>query len=420
MVKKRRRNNKTQAVQFNLNKPQIMPKLLFFCSLFFYYASYCQSPKQVLEWINTAHLEKENFYYEIPFEYKNGLIVIKVQIGSSLYDYIFDTGGYTLITDDIQNKNNFPVLTTQTVGSSNKLKTQVNIVKLDSLHIGPLSFKKVGAIQMDINSPTVKCTADGGLIGAALISSCIWQIDYHQKKIFITDRLEQLKGLDKALKVPVSLSKTLMPYIQVKINGKNQKFLFDLGSTGYFSMTSKKALQLAGNSTIYEKSGAASESINGDVYLPVRTFKADQIEIKKLKFLNQPVLFTEAETDELIGSQIVKDFVVTLNFKAKEIYFLPIQDSIIQKGWETFGFSLGYKDGEIFIKVIDTGLSAQKAGLQLNDRVLRINGTDPSYLNACTLQEQFNSLFSGLKSVELTVERNGQKINIAIAREKIF
>jgi len=199
-----------------------------------------QSPQQVLKWINTIKTEDHDFYYEIPFEYRNNEIVIKVSIGNQTYDYIFDTGGYNDITDEIQSKNNFPILTTQTVGSSNKLKAKVNLVKVDSLKIGKLVFKDVAALQMNFeNSPTIKCTINGALIGASLIKNYIWQIDYPNKKIIITDQLHKLTNLDRAVKVPVTFNTRMMPYIVAKINNVPQKFMFDMGSSSLFVLTDK-------------------------------------------------------------------------------------------------------------------------------------------------------------------------------------
>lgn len=147
---------------------QLLMKTNYLVLLLLCAVSHAQSPYQVLEWINTAKADNTDFYYEIPFEYRNNEIVIEVGIGTTKYDYIFDTGGYNNITDAIQQKNNFPVLSTQTVGSSNKLKSEINIVQTDTLTIGRLIFRNVAALQLDFSkSPTIQCTINGGLIGPA-------------------------------------------------------------------------------------------------------------------------------------------------------------------------------------------------------------------------------------------------------------
>lgn len=398
-----------------------MKKMLFFCiGFFFVFSLTAQKPGQILGWINSVTVDAKNFYYEIPFEYKNDLIIIKVAVGAETYDYIFDTGGYTIITNEMQNKNSYKVLAVQNVGSSNQLKTKVNIVAVDSMAIGKLAFKNIGALQMDLNSPTLKCTVNGGVIGAAIIKNYIWQIDYSNRKLIVTDQLNKIKGLDKAVKLNVSFSNTLMPYLEAKVNGKKHKFMFDLGSVGKFSMTKKTAMKFTKNINVYEKEGSGSEGVNGVVNLPVSTFKADIITIGDLQFKDQPVLFTDVETEELIGNPIIKEYIITLNFKNKEMYLEPIAGNITKQGWETYGFSLGFKEGKVFVKTLDKTLSAAKSGLLLYDEVVAINGEKIEVGSECSFIELNKKILSGNEDLNISIIRNNLKRDILITKQKVF
>ena len=382
---------------------------------------YSQKPKQVLEWINTVRSDSKDFYFEIPFEYRNNQIVIKVTIGNKAYDYIFDTGGYNDITDDIQKINNFPILTTQTVGSANGIKSKINIVRVDSLTIGELTFKDIAALQMNFaNSPTVKCTIDGALIGASIIKNYIWQIDYSRNKIIVTDQLSKIPKLNEAIKIPVTFNSRLMPFINATIDGKKERFMFDLGSSTQFSLTEKSASKYTSNKKLIELIGIGSEGGNGTVVQNARVFKADSFEILSIKYKDKPILYSPSGVENLIGNPIIRDFIVTLNFKHSEMYLLPIANDTLAEGWETFGFIAEYKNEKILVTSIFKGLSADKAGLKIDDEIIAVNGTKIHCKDFCDCMLYISKMLT--ENTRLIIDlKNGQtEKQLIILKEQVF
>ncbi|TPD65621.1 aspartyl protease family protein [Flavobacterium microcysteis] len=393
-------------------------RLLYFSLLFTTMFVHAQKPKEVLNWINTAQSENKNFYFEIPFIYRNDEIVIQVRIGNQTYDYIFDTGGYNNITDAIQEKNNFPILTKQTVGSSNKIKKEINIVKLDSLHIGQLSFHDLAALQMNFDeSPTIKCTIDGGLIGASIIKNYVWQIDYPRKKIIVTDQIGKITNLQKAIKVPVTFNNRLMPYIDAKINGKKEKMMFDLGSTTLFSITEKSAKK-HDTENAHEIIGGGTEGGNGTIKESIYVLNSGKVEIKNLYYSNKPVYYTSTNNESLIGNPIVKDYIVTLNFKDDEMYFLPIETA--DEGWMNYGFTLKYDNGKTKIATLLKGSTAEKAGLSVEGIIEEINGKKIDCLDFCECKKSYSILLEGKNEIVLQLNKDGKTQQIRLAKQKIF
>jgi predicted aspartyl protease len=380
-----------------------------------------QSPQQVLQWMNTVKADDHNFYYEIPFEYRNGSIVIKVTIGQNTYDYIFDTGGYNDITDEIQAKNNFPVLTTQVVGSANRLKARVNMVKVDSLKIGPLLFRNVAALQMNFHpSPTITCTINGALIGASIIKKYAWQIDYTRKKIVVTDQVNKLPGLDHAIKIPVTFNSRLMPYIVARVDGHKEKFMLDFGSGSLFTLTEKDGEKYSAGKQIFEIDGASSEGGNGVVEQTLHMIKADSLEIGSARFKNCPVYYLQSANESLVGNPIIKNYVVTLNFPDNELYLSPIVASSPKEGLETFGFSLKYSDGKVITGTLYKGLAAEQAGLQVGDQVVAVDGKPLAYADACSAIAPLADLLISKTTVVLTVQKDGKPTAITINKAKVF
>lgn len=392
--------------------------MLLSCSINF--LSQAQTSSQVLEMVNTVKSDDRGFTYEIPFDYRNGMIVIKVKVGGGLYDYIFDTGGYNNITPKIQQLNHFPVLTKQEVGSTNQLKRKVAIMKVDSVGIGGLVFKDVAMLEMDYsNVPTFQCGIDGGLIGASIIKKYIWQIDYPNKKIIVTDQLKNLPGIQGATRLPVTFNSRQMPFIDVLVDGHHEKMMFDLGSGSQFSMTKKSAERygrLKGAITIF---GGATEGGNGVVRQDVKVFKAAEIKMGSLSLVNRPVLYAATNNENLVGNHMIRDHVITLNFPENEMYLSPIADQA-EQGWSSFGFSVEQDGGKLIVGTLYSGLVGERQGLKLRDEILAVDGKVVSCQDTCACRELARSLLLGKESISLTIVRDGQKMEIAVKREKVF
>lgn len=381
--------------------------------------AWAQSPGQVLNWINTVRPNQHDFYAEIPFEYKNGCIVVQVTIGKENYDYIFDTGGYNDITDAIQAKNHFPVLTTQTVGSSNKLKSKVDLVRVDSLRIGPLVFRDVAALQMNFkNSPTIDCTVNGALIGASIIKLYCWQIDLERKKIIITDRPERL-DLAGAVKLPVTFNTRQMPYFTGKLNGHDEKFMFDLGSSSLCILTPKTAANYTGKTPVIEVDNVASEGGNGVLKQTMKLFAADLLELGAIRLQKVPVFSLATVNENLIGNPILQNYRVTLDFPHSAIYLSPLSNAPYQPGLESFGFSLKYENGQVVISNLYKGHAAERAGLRTGDVVSYANGRALSYSDACSSIVPLAALLRS-KDIDLTIIRNGQPFTLHLQKTRLF
>lgn len=393
----------------------------FACCVCFYFAT-AQKPKDILKWMNTVKLENKDFYYEIPFAYRNDHIVIQVKVGGEYYDYVFDTGGYNDITDEIQTKNQFPVLTRQTVGSANQLKSSVNIVKVDSFAIADLVFKDISALQMNFDKLPSMCGINGALIGASIIKKLTWRIDFPRKTIIVTDDFSKLPPLPGSVRIPVTFNNRLMPFIEAKMDGKSQKFLFDTGSSSLISLKESTAKKYIRDKERIEISGAGIEGGNGVVKNSVYVFKANSFQIgEAFQYSNKPVLYTSYSNEDLIGNPIIKDAIVTLNFPQNELYLAPIPDLIPKEGWTSFGFTMEHIAGKMVVASIFSGLPAQKAGLNVDEEILSINQQPINCTSMCACKLQMDQLLQNADTLRLEVRnKNGNVRLILLNREKIF
>ena len=375
---------------------------------------------RLFEPLKATTFNAKDFYYELPFEYP-GAIIIKADIGGETYNFGLDTGGYTMITDAIQQKCNFIIIKNEPLGSTNGLTKNTDIVRADSLAMDGLVFKDVEAYTVNFsNSPTAQCLMDGGLIGSAIIKNYVWQIDYSTKKVTVTDNISKIRGLDKAIKVRIHSNSHDQPYFMMQVNGHYQWFMFDTGCSSLLYMDPKDAAKYTAEATAHvQLLDGMVETHHGRVTDTINAFKAD-IDLEGIQFKDKPVFYRQGSGLTLLGSPIIKNYIVTLNFSEDEMYFKPIEQSPPTDGWERFGFNLEYTDGQYKVTGLIDGSLAAKTGLKSGDAVLAINNKKITCTDFCDCRETFKSLLEKEQVLTLTIKQKGEPKKIIVKKEKIF
>jgi hypothetical protein len=143
----------------------------------------------------------------IPFEYDNRAIVVKVKIQGRFYRFFFDTGAVCVLSKELWNSLNIKGKAKMTQGQDsqgNTLKEDISVLPL--LEIADLQFKDVGIMTLDIkNVPGLNCLGVDGVIGANILKKLIWNIDFENKQINVTDNpdVENIKTkADGILHIP--------------------------------------------------------------------------------------------------------------------------------------------------------------------------------------------------------------------------
>ncbi|NEU08174.1 hypothetical protein GZH53_07610 [Flavihumibacter sp. R14] len=367
--------------------------------------SFGQSRKEQLEIANSASAGLTDFYEEISFTDRAGYFIIPVTIGSRTYDYIFDTGGYNTATTDILTKNQLPGLMKVSVGSSNQIKSEISLSKIPRLNVGNVPFIDVGVFNFDFDAaPIIKCYTNGGLLGKGVIKQAVWQIDYQNRIIRLADKVEKMPNLENSIKLNVELDKVFNPFIQVEIDGRKQKFMLDFGFGGFISLTEKTAGEYKFANTI-ETTGEGTSGANGVIKETMFLSKLQTVNIGGQSFDNQVAFFSKSNNYNLIGSELAKHFIVTLNFKERELILTPLKQ-IPAEPFKSFGVDMNMNEKEIYVSRIYKGLSAEKMGVQLNDKVISVNGVPVGTLDLCESFFRIRKVLSESESSTLELERD--------------
>jgi len=377
-----------------------------------------QSAKEQLSIANSAKLVSKNFYDEIPFSDKLGYFTIQVKIDTSSYEYIFDTGGYNTVTTKIMDNAKLRSLMEVEVGSSNKIKSKIKLSKVPLLQIGKAQFENVGVFNFDFSASTViNCYTNGGLIGKSVIGEAIWQIDYKKSVIRVSDNLANMPNLDNSEKIKIELDKTLNPFLKLRINGKEEKFMLDFGFGGLISLTEKTASSIkSANKLTIEGEGniGANGILNEKTYVNL----LETLTIGKSELKNKVAYSSKSNNYNLLGSELTKFFIVTLNFKDKELILTPYAD--VENSFETFGFNINLDSNKIYVNKLFNALNAQKIGLLLNDEIINVNGKQLNEFSLCERYFYLNKILRTEKEILIQVRRGEVQKEFRIEKQKPF
>jgi hypothetical protein len=396
-------------------------KNVLFATFFFLFciSSNGQTAKEQLSIVNSVKLVSKNFYDEIPFSDKLGYYTIQVKIDTGSYEYIFDTGGYNTVTSKIMENANLPSLMEVEVGSSNKIKSKIKLSKIPLLQIGKAQFENVGVFNFYFSaSPVINCYTNGGLIGKSVIGEAVWQIDYKKSVIRVSDNLAKMPNLDNSEKIKIELDKTLNPFLKLTINGKEEKFMLDFGFGGLISLSEKTASSIkSANKLTIEGEGnvGANGVLNEKTYVNL----LETLTIGKSELKNKVAYSSKSNNYNLLGSELTKYFIVTLNFKDKELILTPFADT--ENSFETFGFNINLDSSKIYVSKLFKELNAQKEGLLLFDEIIAVNGKQLNNLAAlCDRYFYVNNILRTEKEILLKIKRGSEDKEFLIERQKPF
>lgn len=359
--------------------------------------SSCSSMKQ-FRYMNRAKAPKGSFRAEIPFEYRNNWIIIKTKLNGSdkEYEFVLDSGApCSVIYQEAFEDTKPDTVMTYGISDTQGNRTKSVYVLLD-MKLGNYEFKDVFTAYTKPND-VIKCLAPGGIIGADLMQTVNWEIDFKNQKIIISDLKSELPGLDGYQKVPFTKRSPFgsMPglnvvpglTVDVKINGATIKdVLIDLGSTGGLTLPRNEQTNgIFKNELKQVAEGISSFGLLGFDMDTIHYYKDVAFNMGNLRVEDHSIdIYNRREP--LLGTAIFSHYSMIIDFKKNDLYFKPVKADSTAAEEKLFGFNT-YYDAEkrtCIISNLYEGSAAKLSGLQLNDTVIQINGEPvPIFTNFC-------------------------------------
>lgn len=320
-----------------------------------------------------GEVEQEVFDVKIPFTYRLGLIILKVNIAGEEYDFLLDTGAPNVISKELAKKLKLNNKTEQFVGDSQGASSKLGFTAIEKLSIGGIHFLNTGAVIADLKlSKNIGCLKIDGFIGSNLMRKAIWKFDYQNQLITIANSTESLDMPKSTHKIPFKTKVTGTPVIDIQLNGVEEKNVaVDLGSTGYMELSKKTldALMRKNPSIpITHSFGSLFSGLYGYAE-PDSTFylRLPAVAFGDVSLENTIVSFSK-KSAATVGTKFFKNYDLIIDWFANEI-LLVSKTAYRNSTLSNFGFSCFNQDDRLIV----SNIYKNGEDLKLGDQILEIN-----------------------------------------------
>lgn len=408
---------------------------------------------------------------KIPFELTHNLIIIDVNFNGTPLKMILDTGASNNIIFSVSDNDSLVMNNVNKIriaGAGNSESIEGYLSKNNSLTIKEYKtndFEVVFATNQDISIVNKLGITINGILGSSFFRDNLVEINYQTKKIIIhkkTDStLKKIKRKYNSAKVEINKNR---PYIllKTKINNHNHSLnlLFDTGLGDGLWLFENDTIQCNSNYFIDFLGRGLTGDISG------KRSRVDEVFLENLVLQNVLVSYPEISFFEdmkmhktrngSLGGEITKRFNWFLDYENQTFYFkkntlfnlpfeynmsgievqhagsqwikeevsdnssaIPIKVNEFNFDNSNAKFNYKYELKPIFeIYAVRVNSSAAKAGLKVGDKILKINNKSTNRLNIQSITNLFQS--EDGKIINITIERNGEKLNYQFSLEKVL
>jgi len=299
-----------------------------------------------------------------------------------------------------------------------------NYTYINSIKIGNLDFSKTLTAVIDFNKTKELAALNiQGIIGANLMRQAIWDIDFPNKTITITDSEDTLEIPENYDEAKFFIGYTGTPSITSKVNGMRVlNNNIDTGFNGSIKFTKKEFMKLRKKGKIDKyitlqgtSVGIYGAGTNQNSYYGL----VDEINYGKLK-VNPSVVSFEASHSKLIGMEFLNNYRVIFNWNTRRIKFIEVTP-YKNDSYYTYGFSFGLDNTKIVVRSITKESDAYTKGVQLGDQIVAIDNRDCNDVSLSQWNEVVKDFTSSKKkSIAITIKRGSMLHELTINKKMLL
>jgi hypothetical protein len=335
----------------------------------------------------------------IPFEFIDGKIVVGVNVKNILHNFIFDSGAFTIISSELKDQLNEKKSKTIFEGvDANNAKSKMEVFSTDNLQIADLNIKNVNFSFADISWMSGRaCKKISGIFGANMMKDKVWRVDFKTKTINVFEKSQEQSNIVAA--IPFSEENfTSVPKINAKIRDHNIEFIFDTGSGMGFTVNQKSYDKIKDKDFLTFE-GLLSQSLNS-IVKGQRQVDLMEVQFNNTKLGNQ-IIDSTLDSPNLIGTRFIENYLVYLDFINKKIILAKMD-----KAPEYHSFGVAFAPIDNSLVIVNKLVIPQLSGLQLTDKIIKVNNTDVSKMNVeafCKIKELLE------QNSSITIENESHK-----------
>lgn len=310
---------------------------------------------------------------EVPMQVFANQLHVDVVIKGKPRRFLFDTGSPSMMNAALAAELGLEAVDRRQGRDSYGALVESDIVQAD-ISLGGTTFRKVPVFVTEF--PRVPGCLIEGVLGSEVLPLCAWQIDVPGGALRCNTDVQALAHVKTAKKMPLhGFGYPHAPILDIQLaTNASSKALFDTGSPEYLTI-SPPDLEGARRNDGIGKTVAGTGSVGGSM----GGRAPDQAQL--LVLLKDMAIGTVSlgpvgalrrdSPPSLIGSSILRHFVVTLDPRHSTAYFDPVRGGPFAR--PSFGFGLDFSD-PVTVAMVWEGSPAEAAGLRVGQTVTSLDG----------------------------------------------
>jgi len=297
---------------------------VFIYLIIFILINSCATSKAV-KYLNEGKTAEENFKVTLPFEIKNGFIIVEVKIKNKNYNFILDTGAPNVVSKELAESLNLKIIDSVDVSDVFDKSKNTKYTRIETIEIGTINFIGTVALINDFNSIPVWSSLNiDGFIGSNLMQHAIWDFDFDQNQVTITDNELKLSLPEEIIENKLFIGYDRTPAIACKINGKKVwNFTVDFGYNGGIVIPFSEFKKQKENGKISDFTKSETHGVIGIYGKQDITRETYRGIINEIEFgnsiLKKEKVYSEQYFNQLFGLEFFRNYRVILNWKSKKI-----------------------------------------------------------------------------------------------------
>ena len=291
------------------------------------------SISKAAKYLKEGKTDQENFKVTFPFETRNGWIIVPVEIENKNYKFILDTGTPTLVSKELAESLNMKAIDSVNASDVYNKAQKNKYTRIENIKIGTLDFVGTTALINDFNATPIWSSLNvDGFIGSNLMQHAVWDIDFNQKKITITDDESKLGLPENIIENKMFIGIAGLPSIACRVNGeKIWNFPVDLGYNGEIVIPFSEFEKQIKNGQISDFKKSNTQGVIG-VYGKQNTTRESYTGIiSEIEFGNSTIknekVYSEQYLEKRFGLDFFRDYRVILNWNSKKIKLIENTNS---------------------------------------------------------------------------------------------
>lgn len=361
----------------------------------------------------------------VPFELINNHIYVDVRLnGRGPFRLLCDTGGANVVTPTLAKELGLEAqgaLQGRGVGEKSE---DVGFVTVDTLQIGDVGIAKQLFAVFPLESfSNIEGVPQYGLVGYEIFKRFAVRVDYENRLLTLTDPAAfTYEG--KGTVVPFQFNGHI-PQVEGSVDGVPGKFDIDTGSRSSLSLLGPFVERNGFEAKLRPKfscvtgwgvGGAARGRVAraGTLKLGDVTIESPVTELS----LQKKGAFTDPYVAGNVGAGVLKRFNVVFDYRNQRIVFEPNANAAKPDVFDRSGMWVNLAGDAFEVVDVTAGAAAEKAGLEVGDRIVAVDGKAASKMTLPELRARFRADPPGT-TIPLTVERKGKKLKLKLVLQDL-